>query len=260
VRSSAKAAQLSLQLDEVVEADALHPASLAGTCEGIDAVISCLGASVDPNARERRSYTQLDVPANLHLLGEARRAGVKHFVYTAAFVAPGYAHTRYIQAHEQVVAALRQAPMSASILRPTGFFSAFAAFVPMAAKGPLPLLSGGAARSNPIHPADLAAVAVRALRERNAEYPVGGPEVLTRRETAALAFTAQGKAPKFIAMPAVLMRLMAFLLRPFHPRMSDLLQFVAAVSVTDCVAPAAGQRRLADFYREQVRATPKLQP
>lgn len=109
--------------DETVVADALRPGELAGLADGVDVVVSALGASVAPSLAGRRTDGQVDVPANLHLLDETRRAGVARFVYVGVRSAPGYAHTRYVQAHEQVSDALassRRVPGASASSLPAG--------------------------------------------------------------------------------------------------------------------------------------------
>lgn len=49
--------------------------------------------------------------------------------------------------------------------------------------------------------------------------------------------------------PAWLVRMEAKLVSPFHPRMADLMEFFSVVGTTDGIAPALGERRLADYWR-----------
>lgn len=255
VRSALGADQVSADADDIVIADALDPKALAGACRQTEIVFSSLGASVASHAAERRNYRAVDVAANANLLAEARRAGVRRFVYTAVFVQPGYAATRYIQAHEEAAKAVQGSGLSCTIMRPTGFYSAMLEFLTMARRGVVPLVGGGASRSNPIHPADLAAACVANLSDGAAEVPLGGPDVLTRREIVEAAFAALGKKPRTISVPLGAMLVGATLARVASPRTGDLLAFAGRVSAVDCVAPAYGSRRLADYFREAVASS-----
>jgi len=49
-------------------------------------------------------------------------------------------------------------------------------------------------------------------------------------------------------LPAALVRAAAWLGRPFHPRITQFLQFLAAISTVDLIAPPVGQRRLRDAF------------
>lgn len=252
VRSAAGADRVSALADDVFIADALDPEVLSGACRDREIVFSALGASVATSGAEKRSYESIDVTANANLLAEARRAGVRRIVYTAVFVQPGYAKTRYIRAHEAAAEAVAAAGLSYTIVRPTGFFSAMLEFLPMARRGVIPLVGGGAARTNPIHEADLAAECVKRLEAGPESFAIGGPEVLTRREVSEAAFAAVGKKPRFVPVPLAAMLAGAGMARIVSPRMGDLLSFAGRVSAVDCVAPVYGTRRLADYFIEAV--------
>ncbi len=127
-------------------------------------MFSALGASVLPSmAKGWRSYASLDTPANMNLVTAARTAGVRRFVYVSVANHRRLGHLHYVLAHERVVEALRDSGLEYTVVRPTGFFSAFATLIPMARRGPVPLIGDGSARTNPIHDDELAAVCVRAI-------------------------------------------------------------------------------------------------
>jgi uncharacterized protein YbjT (DUF2867 family) len=193
----------------------------------------------------------VDYVGNHSLLQAAKAAGVRKFVYVSVFGAPGYAQTAYVRAHEDFAEELKASGLQFAILRPTGFFSAYAEFVRMAAKGPLPLVGGGKARTNPIHDADLAKICVEAIDSADSERAVGGSDIFTRKEIAELAFQALGTKSRTVPMPAFAFGLARALISPFDKRMRDLIEFIGAVSVSDGVAPAVGTHRLADYFREE---------
>jgi uncharacterized protein YbjT (DUF2867 family) len=236
--------------------DATDEATLDGVMHGIDAVISCLGASVAMGFAERRSYAAVDCAANLTLLTAAERAGVARFVYLGVHTAPGYAQTRYCLAHERVVEALAAAPVSSTVVRATGVFTAYAPLLSMARAGIGTVVGDGSARSNPIHPDDLAAVCAGALERGPAEIEAGGPDVLTRREMLELAFAALGRRPRIVGVPARAMRLQGRLLGTLHPRLGELMEFLVAVSTHDGIAPQIGQQRLRDWFLQARGAPP----
>lgn len=96
---------------DVRTGDVTRPATLRGVCDGIDVVVSCVGASVSLSPTPGQgSYDDVDAAGNLNLLSEAERAGVSKVVYVSAALAPGILDTAYVKAHERVVAALRQRP------------------------------------------------------------------------------------------------------------------------------------------------------
>ncbi len=242
---------------DVRRGDALDPATLAGAFEGCDAAFSCLGASVDPSpAKGWRSYASVDLPANRALVDAARAAGVGRFAYVSCLHDEEMKRSlQYVSAHEAVVDHLRASGMRWSVLRPTGFFSAYAMLFDMARKGLAPVIGDGSARSNPIHEADLAeacADAVEGLAPE--EVPLGGPEVHTRREAVEMAFAAMGRPARIVSMPAGLVRALCVPLRLVLPRTAHITEFVAYVSTHDCVAPARGARTLEGYFRELAAA------
>lgn len=251
-RPEAAGALTALGVD-VRLADATDAAALAGMCEGIDVVCSCLGASVSPNSKERRGFAEIDVVANHNLLEEARRAGVRRFVYVGAFVGADWADTAYVRAHEAFAAELSGSGMAHAVVRPTALFSMLGEVMDTARRMPLPLIGSGEARTNPIHDADVAALCVEAIHSPDAALAVdcGGPEVLSRRAVMEACFTALGRKPRLMRVPAAFMAFGAWLVGIVHRRMGEMLTFAVAVSTHECVAPERGRRKLSDYLRER---------
>jgi uncharacterized protein YbjT (DUF2867 family) len=252
VRTEQKAGALRTCVDDVFVGQATRLETLSGLYDGIDAGISCLGASVAPAPLpDKHSYRDVDYAGNQNLLQAAKAAGVQQFVYVSVFAAPGYAHTEYVRAHEDFANELKSSGLRYGIVRPTGFFSAYREFVQMAAKGPVPIVGGGKAKTNPIDDADVARICVDAIGAPNSDQPVGGPDVFTRREIVELAFHALGKKSRTLPMPAFAFGLIKAVITPFDKRMRDLIEFLGAVSVSDGVAPAVGVHRLPDYFGEE---------
>jgi len=224
-------------------------------CRDADAILSCVGATTRPVLRGWRPYTSVDVRANTELIEAARTAGAPRFVYVSVHHDDAMRGLGYVRAHERVVDALHRSGLDAYVLRPTGFFSAFDAMLDMARSGAIPEIGGGTARTNPIADADLADLCVEALEGRGPrERSAGGPEILTRRDIADLAFRAVGAAPRHRKVPAGVLRAIATVMRPLHPRLSQLVSFITAISERDLVAEPAGTQRLEHYLRDRARA------
>lgn len=237
--------------------DALTPSTLAGAFEGCDAAFSCLGASIDPSpAKGIRTYRDVDIPANRALIDAARAAGVGRFAYVSLFHDETMRRTLdYVVAHEAVVDHLRASGMAWNVLRPTGFFSAFAMLLDLARLGLAPVFGDGRAETNPIHEADLAEACADAIEgSAPQELSLGGPETLTRRAAVELAFEALGKRPRTLSVPPWMVRAMCRPLRLVLPRTAQITEFVTYVSTNTCVAPPRGERRLGDYLRERAAA------
>jgi uncharacterized protein YbjT (DUF2867 family) len=254
VRSPGRLGELSGRV-EVVVGDALRAASLAPAMEGVSAVFSSVGASVRPALDAGwHGYHAVDVPANRNLIAAAKAAGVGRFVYVAVALNDATRHCAYVDAHEQVVAALVESGLPHSVLRPTGFHSGLAAYLDLARRGRVPLFGDPDARSNPIADEDLADAAVEQLTadELAPEVVLGGPEVMTRRHMIELAFAAHSMKPSILSLSGRAGRLLAALVRPVSPRISDFLRFAVALGEADLVAPARGTRTLAESYKGEV--------
>jgi uncharacterized protein YbjT (DUF2867 family) len=241
----------ALGADDVRVADAVK-AIPADLCDGIDAVISCLGGNVSLTLAERRSYAKVDLVANRRLLAAAKTAGVKRFVYVSVVRGEKYNHTRYMRAHEAFVDDLKASGLAFSIIRPTGIFPALLPFLDMAKKGRAFVAGKGQTRTNPVSADDVAAAVLRGLDGAAEEINVGGPEIMARDDIAKKAFAAVGKPAKIMHFPLWLFAFGAFFLRLVHPRLGDFLQFVVAVSGTDSVADQVGTARLDAYFRSQV--------
>ena len=240
-------------VDEVVPGDLTKPKTLTGVCDGMDLVFSSAGAALTTSLRDRKSFAEVDGQGNLNLLDEARRAGIGRFVYVSLCGAERLAGVEYADAHESVVRALAASGLDHTVVRPTGFFSAFAEFLKIAKQGFGLVIGSGECRTNPIHEAELAAVCVQACAGREREVLVGGPASYTRRQVVELAFAALGKRPLILDVAPQAFASFVAPLRYLNPRLHALMSFGAAVSQIEVVAPSYGQRDLKQYYEELVR-------
>ena len=139
VRTEQQAADLIGFAQDVHRGDLSQPSTLLGACDAVDAVISSAGASVHLNTRGKQSFREIDYAGHHALLDDARRAGVRKFVYLSVFHTPALLDTAYVRAKEDFARELAASGIDHQILRPTGFFSAYADLLTMARRGPLPL-------------------------------------------------------------------------------------------------------------------------
>lgn len=90
VRNQNKADEIKHLVNHCIIADVTNPESLKGICNGFDAVISALGKSVSLNDKSKPSFTDIDLNANINILTESIKAGIKKFVYVSALHATNY--------------------------------------------------------------------------------------------------------------------------------------------------------------------------
>ncbi len=127
----------------VTRGEAHDAAALVRAAAGAAAIVNCAGASVALGLGHGwRGYRAVDTPIGLAAAAAARRAPAR-LVYVAVHHAPELARTAYVDAHERVVAAMRD--LDGVVVRATGFFSAYAALLPLARRGILADIGDGRA-------------------------------------------------------------------------------------------------------------------
>ncbi len=215
---------------------------------GANAIVNCAGASVAMGlGRGWRGYGAVDTPIGI-AAGEAARRHRVRLVYVAVAHPPALATTAYIAAHERVVAAT--ADIDAVIVRPTGFYAAYTALLPMARRGTLVDIGDGHTRTNPIAEHDVAEIVAESVRgDGPREIACGGPEVITRREIFERVGAASGREVRVRGMPVWLARAGSAVMRLVHPRMGQFAQFAAGLAVHDVIVPSLGTRRFDDYLR-----------
>ncbi len=211
----------------------------------MDAAFSALGIT---RQKDPVDFADIDFGANAALLDEAVAAGVQRFGVIAAVGHELCRGLKLVEAKERFVAELASAPVGGVVVRATGFFSDVGEIFRMARRGTVFLVGDGRARVNPVHGADLGAACVDALFGTAREVAVGGPDTFTWEEVARLAFTALGRRPRILRVPAALARAALLAVRPFNARAYDIGSFMVRVSTHDVLAPARGTHSLSAFF------------
>ena len=182
VRNKQKAELLANITNKYIIADITDPISLVNICNDFDIVISALGKSVSPNDNSKPSFNDIDLVANSSILEEAKKSGVKKFVYISAFHSEKYLHLEYFRVHHEFAERLKIAGINYSIIKPPAIFSGFLDLIEMAKKGQLINIGNGDKKTNPIYEVDLAKECVDAIKAENATIEIGGRTIYTRRQ------------------------------------------------------------------------------
>lgn len=239
---------------EPAQADVVSGEGLDAATKDVDVVFSAVGASIAFKAPRSGTYRAVDLKGNTNLLEAARQNEVRRFVYISVFGAANHPELEYLDVHEEVAKKLLDDKnIEASVLEPTGFFSALEMLLPIAEKGTAALIGDGSAKSNPIDDEELAHACVEEIFGTTPKNrrPIGGPEILTRKEMFEAAFAAVDKPPKFVKMPAWPISVATAVIKPFAPRLSALLAFYRTVAQEDAVAPAYGEKTLAQHLKSK---------
>ena len=188
--------------------DVQKPETLAGICDGADAVITTVGLT--KTSAEVTNY-QIDYQGNLNILEEAKKAGVKHFTYISVLKADKAPKVPMLHAKYLFEEELKKSGISYVIHRPTGYFyDIVKVFRPMIEKGEVTLLGNDPVHANVVSTEDFADFIVAHMTDHNKMYNVGGKETYSYEEIANLCFAAAGKEPVIKRAPAMLFDVLAF--------------------------------------------------
>jgi uncharacterized protein YbjT (DUF2867 family) len=252
VRRSEQDVAASRVSDDVVLAQVTDSRTLRGIADRIDVVFSSIGIT---RQKDGFTYEEVDYRANINLLEEALRSGVKRFVYVSILHGPDLRHVALIDAKERFVDALYGSGLDSIVVRPTGFFPDMSAILDMAHRGVVVLLDDGDRHINPIagHDAAVACVDAVLAPSPSACAEVGGPDVFTYNDIASLAFSVLKRREHIWHVPRPVVQLtMAAVGRIAPASVYGPLQFFSAVCRHDMVAPTVGRERLSGFFESAV--------
>lgn len=235
------------EIDEVFIGEITRPETLVGVMDGIDMVFSCVGIS---RQRDGLTFEQVDYQCNKNLIDLGESAGVKRFVYVSMQGAENIMQLAITQAHEKVVTALKDSGMEYRIVRPCGYFSDMGVLYTMAKKGRSYLVGDGSNNMNPIHGRDLARICVETAEGDALEVEAGGPDVMTQREAAELAFDVVGKTPKITVIPMWMARGLVKFIAMLSTQFGDLAEFIVTAGEIDGVGPKRGTTSLRKYFED----------
>ena len=238
-------------VDEWALGNVTDPRFTRDLAADVEHVVSALGVT-----RQKADPWQIDNLANLAILNSALKHAVS-FTYINT-LGGDRCPARLTRAKSAFAQTLSVAEINSQIINPPAYFSDMTEVLAMARRGLVTVLRP-TARINPIHGADLAAYVVDRMEEgRTGTWDVGGPDVLSWRELAHLAFDAVGKRSHVLTVPAWALPPALRLTGLFSPRLADTARFMAWNMTRDCVAPTTGTHHLADFYAVHAHESPQV--
>ncbi|MCG7993361.1 MAG: SDR family oxidoreductase [Candidatus Thiodiazotropha lotti] len=246
VRNPEKLKQNKIEVTEIVQSEITRPDSIKDCCKNIDVVISTVGIT---RQKEGLTYMDVDYQANMNLLQEAKKHGVKKFIYISVLNGENLRDLKICEAKELFVKQLIESGLDYCIIRPNGFFSDMTEFYKMATKGRVYLFGDGELKTNPIHGEDLAAVCIEAIQKPDREIKVGGPETLSHNEIATVAFDTLGIKPKITHIPNWVRVVTLKIVRLFTgSKVYGPIEFFMTVMAMDMVAPEYGRHTLREYF------------
>jgi uncharacterized protein YbjT (DUF2867 family) len=236
-----------ISVDQIIQAEVTRPETLKEQFAEVDCVISTVGIT---RQKDGLSYMDVDYQANMNLLQEAKKSGVKKFIYVSVLNGHQMRNLKMVEAKEKFVDELMHSGMDYTVIRPNGFFSDMTEILKMAQKGKVYLFGDGKFYGNPIHGADLARFIVNNMHFEVSELEVGGPEILSQNEIARAAFDATGKKGKIVHIPLWIRDASLKLIRWFTDQKTyGPIEFFMTVMTMDMVAFEFGELRLSCFFK-----------
>ena len=233
--------------------DVTKPETLDGTMDGADVVISTVGLT---GTSATITNYDIDFNGNVHILNEAKKAGVKNFVYISvikAETAPDVPmlHAKYLFEEE-----LKKSGLNYVIHRPTGYFYDIAkVFMPMIEKGEVTLLGKKDVSANVIDTPDFAEFIVAHMTDEKKMYNIGGKETYTYEELAKLFFAAAGKEPVIKRAPEFLFTVLAFVNKLKKNGKEAILKFSKWTLTNDLVGDTVvGEASFKEYIENRYRA------
>ena len=233
----------------ILEAQVTQPETLKNICENIDVVISTIGIT---RQKDGLTYMDVDFQANANLIDEAKRRGIKKFIYISVLKGENLKHLKICEAKEKLGDYLKSSGLDYCIIRPNGFFSDMKDFLKMAKTGKVYLFGDGKLKLNPIHGKDLANEVANAIRQDKKEINIGGPDLLSQNKIAELALRAFEKPIKIIHLPDWIRKIALWSVRTFTSvKTYGPIEFFMTTMVMDMEAPQFGNHKLEDFFNDE---------
>ena len=208
---------------EVMEGDPSDEKTLERAFDGMDAAVNLVGVLHPPRGR---SFADVHAELPRRAARACRASGVQHFVHVSALGAAPNAPSEYLRSKAAGEAAVREASVPWTILRPSVIFGEedrfLNLFASLADLFPVIPLAGANARFQPVWVEDVARCCMAALGEPRAfraTYDLCGPRAYTLAELVRLVAATIGRRRRVMALPAPLASMQAFVLEHLPGRL-----------------------------------------
>ena len=234
---------------EIAPVDLLDLAKLTEACRGVDQIVA---TATNNMGQGSRSPTRIDLSAYQNLCAAARNTGVRRLIYVSYRGVAQDAPVDIFRIKWYIEDAIRRSGVPYVMLRPTAFMDVWVGEMlakGIREKGAATIFGDGRNISNYIAVDDVAEFAVKILSRPevvNEAVEVGGPSNLSQNDLAALVERRLNRPAKRRHVPAVAMRLLAPIVRPFN-ELAARLMTLGLYSATEAT-PFPGWKASADRF------------
>ena len=229
--------------------DVTDPKTLEGVCDGADAVITTVGLT---KGSPTVSNYDIDYQGNLNLLNEAKKSGIKNFIYISVVKADTAPDVPMVNAKYLFEQKLKKSGLTYVIHRPTGYFyDIIKVFRPMIEKGKVTLLGKEPVYANIVSTEDFAKFIVEHMTDENVTYSVGGKEKYSYEQIANMCFEAAGKEPVIKRASPAIFDMLAFINKLKKNGKEAIIRFSKWTLTNDMVGDTiAGDMSFAEYIKK----------
>jgi NADH dehydrogenase len=235
---------------DIREGDVSDAASLAGVCDGVDTVyhLAAVILSHDPGVFERVNRN-----GTAHIAAEARRAGVRHFIYVSSASVVYPKRTPYAESKLQAEGIVKASGLGYTIVRPTlvyetGGGQEILLFLDYLRRFPVvPFIGSGGAIKRPVWSEDVVSGLASLAQSQVAlgkTYNLSGRDPITMLELSRLLLASADRPRFFVHLPVWLCVALAYVLKALVARPPLTLSAIAGIVNDADLDPASAIRDL----------------
>jgi uncharacterized protein YbjT (DUF2867 family) len=247
VRLTSRYGELEQRGAEIFIGDLRQERDVQKACQGVRYVLSGHGSN-ELNADAQA----IDYRANIDLIDAAKASGVEHFVFVSVLGSDrGYEDAPVFKAKWAVEQYLMASGLPYTILRPAGFASSL---LPLAERfqqtGIYLLIGDPKIRTSMVSTDDLARIVVESVTvARDQVLPVGGPEILERRQIPEILGQILNRQPLVLNPPLVLVDGVRTALGWVNPEVQKSLGTLRSLLANEFFCTPAEVERIETLFR-----------
>lgn len=236
IRNKNKAADLEKAGMKVIIGDLTDPESIINCCKNVDVVVTAAHGLL---GRGKNKSKNVDEAGHKLLIDEAKKSGVKHFIYTSVHNVSANHPVDFFRTKHLIEQYLMSSGVNYTILRLPAFMEWHAYNLlgkNIVEKGKTTILGTGNNPTNFIAVKDIVAALDKIILNENyyrQSIPLAGPQNMSRNQVAELFGQALNIHPKVGHVPVAVLKVFSVLLQPLHPGIARIMKFSLATEHSD---------------------------